>query len=448
MWQEFDPVESAVRRLLQQIGPQFSSTGAADWTDAERIAVARLLNAGLLEVEYRISIKQEKKHRAAIVLGRLSGGVCKPIQMLGEIVTTLGWYQPGVPLDTGVVAENMDVVQWRLTEQGERAVFDLARGIHFPVEWAMRDHPPCPRFFVVSMEPTPIEAAQATDATATGECGPVNVDVNSNIDLTLNLNLQAVANGDQKAELTAELPPEATEPHREAKLTPFVGGELVFFPDRVELCGVEICRGPRSGKRRRVLELLRQTRADGAYDAYSGAHIAEHLGLAGDTAVAGLVRDLRNQIVESLKNQANIDCQRDQVIKSGGPGYRFADCLSVQFVDPQDTSPITDMAGTDDVRNVRNEPSENVRDVRNGEAADVRDVRDENGVVRNYEAQQRRAWILQQLAQGVPLKAADVREQFDCSQKTAERDLTALRNEGRIEYEGTRRTGYYRLATE
>jgi hypothetical protein len=259
MWQEFDPVASAVRRLLQQIGPQFSSAGA-DWTDAQRIAVGRLMNAGLLEVEYRFSVKQEGKNREAIVLGRLSGGVCSPTRMLGEVIIALGWHTPGVPLDAGVVTESMDVVQWRLTEQGERAVFDLARGSSFPVEWVMRDHPPCPKFFVVSRESTPVEATQASDAAAAGERSPVRVEVNSNIDLPLNMNLQAVADSYQKAEV------EQTESVRDPQLQPFAGGVIVFSPDRVELCGVEICRGPRSANRRRLLELLRHTAAHGAHN--------------------------------------------------------------------------------------------------------------------------------------------------------------------------------------
>jgi DeoR/GlpR family transcriptional regulator of sugar metabolism len=36
-------------------------------------------------------------------------------------------------------------------------------------------------------------------------------------------------------------------------------------------------------------------------------------------------------------------------------------------------------------------------------------------------------------------------EQFKCSVKTAQRDLTALKDEGKIEYVGASRTGYYRL---
>jgi hypothetical protein len=42
----------------------------------------------------------------------------------------------------------------------------------------------------------------------------------------------------------------------------FSGGEIVFFADRVELCGVDICSGPRSRTKRRILDLLRQIDID------------------------------------------------------------------------------------------------------------------------------------------------------------------------------------------
>ena len=51
----------------------------------------------------------------------------------------------------------------------------------------------------------------------------------------------------------------------------------------------------------------------------------------------------------------------------------------------------------------------------------------------------------ERLAAGHQLKAPAVAEQFDCSIKTAQRDLTALRDEGKIEFVGAPRTGYYRL---
>jgi hypothetical protein len=43
------------------------------------------------------------------------------------------------------------------------------------------------------------------------------------------------------------------------------------------------------------------------------------------------------------------------------------------------------------------------------------------------------------------LKVADVVGQFNCSEKTAKRDLAAHREEGEIDFVGTKRSGHYRL---
>jgi hypothetical protein len=107
-------------------------------------------------------------------------------------------------------------------------------------------------------------------------------------------------------------------------------------------------------------------------------------------------------------------------------GYRFAESVSVHHANKPENTDITDIDGSKGVPNV---PDDDVRD-----AFDVPD-----------DAVTRRDWILQQLANGVELKAPAVVEQFKCSVKTAQRSLTALKDEGKIEYVGAPRTGYYRL---
>lgn len=57
------------------------------------------------------------------------------------------------------------------------------------------------------------------------------------------------------------------------------------------------------------------------------------------------IQDLRRRIKEALRSEGNIDSGDKDVILSGGPGYRFAKCVSVRFV----TSPaITDITDTRD----------------------------------------------------------------------------------------------------
>jgi hypothetical protein len=199
---------------------------------------------------------------------------------------------------------------------------------------------------------------------------------------------------------------------------PFRGGDLVFYADRVELCGVDICSGPRSRSRRIALELLSRRGQNGLLTAFSGDNLeAEARRLGAKGSAAGWIRDLRESIVESLRERANLICRQNDVILSGGSGYRFADCISVQFANEQ---AIKDISDTDS--------ASNVRDVRDGKAAD------------------RQSWIMAQLQNGVQLKAPMVAEQFKRSKKTAQRDLDALREAGRIEFIGDPRTGLYRLA--
>lgn len=112
------------------------------------------------------------------------------------------------------------------------------------------------------------------------------------------------------------------------------------------------------------------------------------------------------------------------MILSGGPGYRFAECLTVRYDSPPGITDITDTA----------EPA----DVRDDDVRDVFDVRDD-------EAARRREWIMEQLKAGVQLKAPMVASNFKRSKKTAQRDLDALRDDGEIEFIGDPRTGYYRL---
>jgi hypothetical protein len=79
-------------------------------------------------------------------------------------------------------------------------------------------------------------------------------------------------------------------------LKPFEGGQMVFFQDRVEICGIDICSGARSKTARRALDLLRQRRRDGKNCAYSGDELAETLGLnSGQNGAADVIRDLRDR---------------------------------------------------------------------------------------------------------------------------------------------------------
>lgn len=245
-------------------------------------------------------------------------------------------------------------------------------------------------------------------------------------------------------QLRADVPPTEIEPdgskvleeHQEPRV--FSGGKMVFYPDRVELCGVDICSGSRCERYRRTLDLLAKKNRNGGFTSCSGEVLAKAVGVSPgekdakkqEGSAAGLIRHLRSRIRKALRSQANLECGKTDVILSGGPKYRFSDRLSVHHEVQPDNADITDTDGTGNVSDVRN--------ARNDRNDDDRDVR-------NTTQQDRRAWILQRLAEEHPLKAPDVVEQFKCGLKTAERDLKYLKDKGEIEFVGAPRTGNYRL---
>jgi hypothetical protein len=58
---------------------------------------------------------------------------------------------------------------------------------------------------------------------------------------------------------------------------------------------------------------------------------------------------------------------------------------------------------------------------------------------------ERQRWFMDQLAQGKSVKATDLRRRWAVSEKTAKRDIAALKNRGLIEFSGSFKTGAYRL---
>jgi hypothetical protein len=273
----------------------------------------------------------------------------------------------------------------------------------------------------------------------------------------------------EQAPLSAQPEPQVevesseAEPVGATKTSPFSGGKMVFYPDRVELCGVDIWSGSGTDWYRTTLELLAKKDGNGGFTSYSGEVLAKVVGVSpgekdakkrGRNA-AGLIKRLRTRISDALRSQANLECGKTDVILSGGPGYRFSDRLSVHQEGQPEKADITDMDGTgddpndtnDDVRDDPNDPNGNVHDDPN----DPNDTNDPNGKthddpnVSDNTQEGRRAWILQRLEKGQRLNAPDVVGQFKCSMTTAKRDLKSLKDAGSIEFEGSSRTGHYRL---
>ncbi|MCI0333341.1 MAG: response regulator [Planctomycetes bacterium] len=210
----------------------------------------------------------------------------------------------------------------------------------------------------------------------------------------------------------------------------FAGGEMAFYADRIELCGVIICAGPRCLRQRKVLDSLRQKR-DGKFVAIGSKKLEERIGRgAGPNSVPGLIQTLRKRIIQELAS-INLDCGRQEVIVRTKQGYQLRDWITVQDGDGKNASDNQGQVKID-------VPNQAETDVPNGSSLDDPNVLNDDAAVR-------RDWIIQQLVQDRKRRAPDIQQKFGCSLKTAKRDLKALKDEGRIEFVGSRRTGYYRL---
>lgn len=216
---------------------------------------------------------------------------------------------------------------------------------------------------------------------------------------------------------------------------PFNGGTMVFYPDRVELCGATICdNSRRSIRQRKALELFRK-REGARFIHYDCERLANEVKLpSGPSAVSGFVRNLRNRIKKALIEQVQIESQDEDVIRHDN-GYCLSEKLIVQ--DGSKADHPQDQRQVHEIREGAVPDVPNVRDVLN---ANVLDDRDEAA------SAVRHAWILGQLAEGIEIQSSHVVVHFKCSKKTALRALAALKSKGKIEFVGSRRKGFYRLA--
>jgi CheY-like chemotaxis protein len=235
-------------------------------------------------------------------------------------------------------------------------------------------------------------------------------------------------------------------PARTQPPTPFTGGELILYPNRIEICAVDI---PLSKSMRQAFGELNATRSSGIYVAYTGEELADLIGCdRGQNGVAEMIRDFRNRSADRLLEEANVTCGRFDIIQSGGPGYRLNPQVKIRIAtaagepvnvgyDPaNDTDdPIN---AVDDPANVRHDPANDTDDPANrlGDTA--------NDPV-NEPANERQRWILGELKKGAEIRVATVSARCGCSAATAKRDLAQLRKRQLIRFDGPSKTGSYRL---
>lgn len=253
-------------------------------------------------------------------------------------------------------------------------------------------------------------------------------------------------------------------------LRPFEGGELVFYPDRVELCSVKVCGDASSGNKRKILDKLREKYPDGRHRSFSGTELAQAAKAArGQNAAAEVIAAFRGTVVERLRRQRGIECGSEDVIETTGVGYRYTSKVTVRDASEVDhsrtesirMSPAREAVGDYPV-NTSDDPVKATHDpvFRSGNGySDGPGTPDPplippvhrsgdpvNDPVAEGRANQpivRQRWALAQMNAGRPVRRRDIEQEFKVSPETAKRDLADLGDQ--IEFTGPPKTGYYRL---
>jgi hypothetical protein len=189
---------------------------------------------------------------------------------------------------------------------------------------------------------------------------------------------------------------------------------------RLVVCDVEV---PITPLMHRILAVLSERNASGKYAAFSGDELAEHDGVRcnrGQNGISEAIYNLRKRISNSVLEEAHIEVGDQDIVRSKGLGYRISDAVTVVVGARRTVAVEVASAG-----NVPDDPD--VPD----------DVPDLNA---------RQKWVLTQLRRGTEVRVSMVVTQFGCSQKTAKRDLSDLKDRKMVRFVGSPRTGHYVLA--
>ena len=199
-------------------------------------------------------------------------------------------------------------------------------------------------------------------------------------------------------------------PPDEPQLRPFTGGEVVFFPHRVELCGVIVNKSDGTDQIRQILECLSQKLSNGNFKAWPGAALADEIGtVGGQNAVSGAVRNFRSNVHKLLGDSLHLLVQHHDVIETDGPGYRFAQNITVRFED-----------GVEEPLQAASESAAGSID-------------------------QHADWILAELRKGRQIRRPTIAQELRCSDSHAKKVLRRLVEEEKVVFKGPSKTGGYVL---
>ncbi|MCL2646091.1 MAG: response regulator [Phycisphaerales bacterium] len=192
----------------------------------------------------------------------------------------------------------------------------------------------------------------------------------------------------------------------------FQGGELTFYPDRVELYGVTIISSNKSAQMWTILRALAQRWDDGRYKSWNSGTLARLVN-SGQGSVTGSVRDFRRNATSKLKRELGMKVGHCDVIETANAGYRFNAWITIKNPPP----PITE--------------------ARQDGKQKMEEFSDDPSI-------QRQLQILALLSSGERLRVPAIQDKLGLSFITAKREVDALRVQGKIEFVGAAKTGYWR----
>ena len=195
-------------------------------------------------------------------------------------------------------------------------------------------------------------------------------------------------------------------------LTPFKNETrvMVIGEDSVKICGIEIWRATFQPDMHKILVRLSQ-REGGGYARINGSKLMRELGRDASNPVGRPIKSFRDTASERLAEHRHLECGLYDIIARGGGGYHFTDWMDVR------------LAGQPAPPKANPAPAK-----KPAKAPDGPRLND------------RQKWILQQLAQDVPLRNKAIVKHTGKDRSTINRDLKELHDRGMIE---THPEGYY-----
>lgn len=181
---------------------------------------------------------------------------------------------------------------------------------------------------------------------------------------------------------------------------PFTAGELVIYPDRVELDGVVVLTDQGTGLMRQILLALKAKQDGSIMESLSVRKLAARTDPDGDVAKA--ILQFRDTVTREMAKERGVECGRMSVIESGRHGYRFAKGITARLIADEAPHEARGKAPHEAPQGSPDEPSLN----------------------------ERRKWIVAEHMAGRRPSNKDIQKANRCSRATAARDLKTLKSLG------------------